>query len=185
MNSLILGGIKSGKSRLAEHLASDSGKSVVLLATASVEQSAGDPEMSARIQRHQKNRARHWTVVEEPLFIGNVICDATANDIVIVDCLTLWLTNLLMQKDNSFLNTESSKLLKALQSTPAQVILVSNETSMGIIPMGELTRRFCDEAGTLHQQLSAVCDQVVLCIAGLPHVLKGIPINGHQQTPGN
>ncbi len=173
MNSLILGGIKSGKTRLAEQQASESGKSVVVIATAAVEHTANDPEMMARIQKHKNSRPQRWKVIEEPISISDVMAGCTDKDIVIVDCLTLWLTNLLMQNDEENLRHQREQLLNTLQASPTDVILVSNETSMGIIPMGELTRRFCDEAGTLHQQLATISDQVTLCVAGLPHLLKG------------
>ena len=172
MNSLILGGIKSGKTRLAERLASESGKAVVVIATASVEYTANDPEMAARIEKHKAVRPQHWRVIEEPIAISEVIRGCTSEEIVIVDCLTLWLTNLLTQNDDDLLNDQRAKLLNTLKLNSTDVILVSNETSMGIIPLGELTRRFCDEAGTLHQQLADVADRVTLCIAGLPHLLK-------------
>lgn len=175
MRTLILGGVKSGKTRLAETLATQSNKSVVVIATASVEHSKDDPEMRQRIKRHQQSRPSHWLVQEEPLFLGAAIEQGGTGDIIIIDCLTLWLTNLLMHSDPSQLDTQRTHLLKSLQTTDAEIVLVSNETSMGIIPMGELTRRYCDEAGRLHQSVAEVCEQVILCVAGLPHYLKGSP----------
>jgi adenosylcobinamide kinase / adenosylcobinamide-phosphate guanylyltransferase len=91
----------------------------------------------------------------------------------LVDCLTLWLTNLLLTDDENLLTNEIQLLLETLPTLQADIILVSNETSMGIVPMGELTRRFCDEAGSLHQQLAVLMDNVILTVAGLPHALKG------------
>jgi adenosylcobinamide kinase/adenosylcobinamide-phosphate guanylyltransferase len=175
MSMLILGGVKSGKTRLAEKLATQSDKSVVVIATASVEHSKDDPEMLQRIERHQQARPSHWPVQEEPLLLGAAIEQRSASDIIIIDCLTLWLTNLLMHSDHSQLDTQRAHLLQSLKTTKAEVVLVSNETSMGIIPMGELTRRFCDEAGLLHQAVAEGCEQVILCVAGLPHYLKGSP----------
>jgi adenosylcobinamide kinase/adenosylcobinamide-phosphate guanylyltransferase len=90
-----------------------------------------------------------------------------------VDCLTLWLTNLLLHPDAELFPRERAALLDALPGLPGAVILVGNETGMGVVPMGELTRRFCDEAGWLHQELAARCDNVLLTVAGLPLTLKG------------
>ena len=181
MNTLILGGVKSGKTRLAEKFATLSGKSVIVVATADTEQSASDPEMQQRIERHRQSRPQHWRVQEEPLNLGTAVDQYNANDIVIVDCLTLWLTNLLMHNDSTQLDArlqaQRSQLLNSLQTTQADIILVSNETSMGIMPLGELTRRFCDEAGLLHQAVAGACSQGILCVAGLPHYLKGSPVD--------
>ena len=181
MNTLILGGVKSGKTRLAEKFATLSGKSVIVIATADTEQSASDPEMQQRIERHRQSRPQHWRVYEEPLSLGTAIEQFGANDVVIIDCLTLWLTNLLMHYDSTQLEiqlkAQRGDLLKSLQTTQADIILVSNETSMGVIPLGELTRRFCDEAGLLHQAVAGVCNRVILSVAGLPHYLKGSPID--------
>jgi len=91
----------------------------------------------------------------------------------LIDCLTLWLTNLLLADDEPLLRDEIEQLLKTLPTLDAEIIMVSNETSMGIVPMGELTRRFCDETGRLHQQLAVLADNVILTVAGLPHPLKG------------
>ena len=92
---------------------------------------------------------------------------------LLVDCLTLWLTNLLCHEDGARLAHERSALLTLLPNLPGRTILVSNETGMGIVPLGELSRRYCDEAGVLHQELAQISDRVTLVVAGLPHVLKG------------
>lgn len=170
MKTLILGGIKSGKSRLAESMAKDAARQVVVIATAT----ADDKEMQQRITRHRQSRPGNWNVVEEPIALAGAIAKHSASDnIVIIDCLTLWLTNLLLRDDADLLRKEIDDLLATLRDTTGNIIMVSNETSMGIIPMGELTRQFCDEAGLLHQQLTAYCDNVTLTVAGLPMVLKG------------
>ncbi len=170
MNTLVLGGIKSGKSRLAESLATDCKMPIVYIATAS----AGDAEMQQRIEHHKKSRPVEWQVVEEPVHLGRMIkLHATEQSCVLVDCLTLWLTNLLMQQNNQLLQQLKTELIESIRQSRGPVILVSNETSMGIVPMGELTRQFCDEAGLLHQELAGLCDNVVLTVAGLPHYLKG------------
>lgn len=167
---LVLGGVKSGKSRLAENLAGSLGIPVTYVATAR----AKDAEMSARIAVHRSRRPPHWRLLEEPLRLAKAIRKAAHPDgAILVDCLTLWLTNLLMDMDETLLSTERTALLDAVREAPGTVVMVSNETNMGVMPLGELTRRFCDEAGTLHQELASLCDRVVLTVAGLPHVLKG------------
>lgn len=169
MKELILGGVRSGKSRLAEERALASGLAVTLIATAS----AGDEEMRRRILHHQSRRPPDWTLVEEPLALAAALrAHAAPERCLLVDCLTLWLTNLLCGDDPQRLEAERDALLAALPELPGHIILVGNETSMGIMPLGELTRRFCDEAGRLHQELARHCDRVVLTVAGLPHILK-------------
>ncbi|MCB2264071.1 MAG: bifunctional adenosylcobinamide kinase/adenosylcobinamide-phosphate guanylyltransferase [Candidatus Thiosymbion ectosymbiont of Robbea hypermnestra] len=181
MKTLILGGVRSGKSRLAERLAVASGRQVVYVATAV----AGDGEMARRIAAHRRHRPEDWLVVEEPLALGRVLADAAAPDrCLIVDCLTLWLTNLLSHGDPSRLKTERTALLAALPSLAGDLVLVGNETNMGIIPLGEISRRYCDEAGLLHQALAARCDRVVFTVAGLPQVLKGPPLEDLGPTSG-
>ncbi len=173
MKTLILGGVRSGKSRLAETLALESGLPVTYIATAI----AGDEEMCARIAAHRTRRAADWIVVEEPRRLAaSLRAHAAADRCVLVDCLTLWLTNLLMAGDDAQLARERDALPSLLPELPGNLILVSNETGLGIAPLGELTRRFCDEAGWLHQQLARCCDRVVLTVAGLPQILKGEPL---------
>ena len=130
--------------------------------------------MRLRIQAHRERRPAEWDLVEVPLALAVALCERAApGRVLIVDCLTLWLTNLLTHPDKTRLEHERSALFEVLPDLPGDLMLVSNETNMGVIPMGELTRRFCDEAGRLHQDLAAVCDRVVLTVAGLPHILKG------------
>ncbi len=168
--TLILGGVKSGKSRLAEQRAINSKLAVCYVATAR----ADDSEMQQRIALHQQQRPAHWTTIEVPLNLAAALQQQdSADKCILVDCLTLWLTNLLLSDDENLLTNEIQRLLETLPTLQADIILVSNETSMGIVPMGELTRRFCDEAGRLHQQLAALMDNVILTVAGLPHALKG------------
>ena len=168
--TLILGGVKSGKSRLAEQRAIKSKLAVCYVATAR----ADDSEMQQRIALHQQQRPAHWTTIEVPLNLAAALQQQdSADKCILVDCLTLWLTNLLLSDDENLLTNEIQRLLETLPTLQADIILVSNETSMGIVPMGELTRRFCDEAGSLHQQLAVLMDNVILTVAGLPHALKG------------
>lgn len=173
MKTLILGGVRSGKSRLAERLAGESGLPVTYIATATA--TAKDDAMQARIAAHRTRRPADWSVVEEPCALAATLQSHAAPDrCLLVDCLTLWLTNLLMAEDSSLLERERAALLDTLPALPGRVILVSNETNMGVMPLGELTRRYCDEAGLLHQALAQCCDRVILTVAGLPHVLKGV-----------
>lgn len=170
MRELILGGVRSGKSRLAEQHAQTTGLPVTYLATATVQ----DDEMRARVAHHQAQRPGHWQLVEEPLALAAALQrHAAENHCVLVDCLTLWLTNLLCAQNEVLLQQEVAALLEVLPGLPGQIILVSNETGMGIVPLGELTRRYCDEAGRLHQAVAQCCERVILTVAGLPFNLKG------------
>ncbi len=170
LKTLILGGVRSGKSRLAERMARDSNASVIYIATAT----AKDAEMRKRIAAHQTRRPAHWQLIEEPCRLAFALKKhAAPRHCLLVDCLTLWLTNLLTAKDAALFESERAELLSTLPTLPGHIILVSNETNMGVIPLGELSRRFCDEAGRLHQDLASICDRVILTVAGLPHVLKG------------
>lgn len=167
---LILGGARSGKSALAERLAAESGLAVVYIATAT----AGDTEMAERIAHHQARRPAGWGLVEEPLRLAAALQDAASPDrCLLVDCLTLWLNNLLAAEDKTLFRRERAALLETLPTLPGRVLLVSNEVGMGIVPLGELSRRFCDEAGRLHQDLAQICERVVFVAAGLPLILKG------------
>ncbi|MHB8536298.1 MAG: bifunctional adenosylcobinamide kinase/adenosylcobinamide-phosphate guanylyltransferase [Sulfuricaulis sp.] len=170
MKELILGGVRSGKSRLAERYAAASGLDVIYVATAT----AADDEMRARITEHRRRRPPSWTVIEEPRALAAVLRAHAAPDrCLLVDCLTLWLTHLLGHGSDTIFSDERRALLEQLPHLPGRIILVSNETGLGVVPLGALTRRFCDEAGWLHQEIARVCDRVVLTVAGLPHVLKG------------
>lgn len=175
MIELILGGVKSGKSKLAEQHASDSGLDVIYIATAQKEfNGMTDQSMLDRIAQHEQQRPDHWLLIEEPLMLADVLKENAANNqCLLVDCLTLWLTNLLLNDDPLLLQTEIDKLIATLLTLKSTIIFVSNETSMGIIPESKLARQFCDEAGVLHQKLASLSDRVILTVAGLPHVLKG------------
>lgn len=170
MHSLILGGARSGKSALAERLARDGGREVVYIATAQ----ARDAEMTQRIAHHRAQRPAHWACVEEPLALAAALqTHARADRCVLVDCLTLWLSNLLGDADPQRFAREREALLAVLPELPGEVLLVSNEVGLGVVPLGELSRRFVDEAGRLHQALGAHCARVIFVAAGLPLVLKG------------
>ena len=170
MKQLILGGARSGKSRLAQERASACGKEVIYIATATAGE---DSSMAQRIERHRQNRPQAWQVVEEPLYLADQIASqASPERVILVDCLTLWLTNLLL-KDRQLMAQQVAQLEQQLPEIPGQLILVSNEVGMGIVPMGELSRTFQDETGLLHQRLAQLCDRVTLTVAGLPLELKG------------
>jgi adenosylcobinamide kinase/adenosylcobinamide-phosphate guanylyltransferase len=169
MRELVLGGARSGKSRYAEQCAQASGLPVCVVVTAQ----AGDAEMAARIAHHQALRPPHWRVVESPFQLAATLFEqARDGQCLIVDCLTLWLTNLLCQTPEQ-IETERTALLACLPKLPGTTLLVSNETGMGVVPLGELTRRFVDEAGWLNQAVAQICERVTLVAAGLPLVLKG------------
>jgi adenosylcobinamide kinase/adenosylcobinamide-phosphate guanylyltransferase len=173
MKELILGGVRSGKSRLAERHARESALDVVYIATATA-YAGDDVEMQQRIRLHREARPAHWHVVEEPYGLARTLhAHAAADRCLLVDCLTLWLTNLLCAQDASLFACERDALLEALPRLPGHIILVSNETGLGVVPLGELTRRFVDESGRLHQELAQRCDRVIFTIAGLTHLLKG------------
>ena len=170
MRTLILGGARSGKSALAERLAASSGHDVVYIATAQ----AYDAEMAARIAHHRARRPAHWSSVEEPLVLADVLrAQVRPGRCVVVDCLTLWLSNVLGEADPSRFEHERAALLDVFPSLTGQVVLVSNEVGLGVVPLGELTRRFVDEAGRLHQALASQCERVLLVAAGMPLALKG------------
>lgn len=170
MLQLILGGARSGKSRLAEQTAINTQLAVTYVATAQ----ALDPEMQSRIEHHQNQRPAHWSLIEEPLFLAKTLQKIDRpNQIILVDCLTLWLTNLLLLDDQNVQELECEQLIDVLPKLQSEIILVSNETGLGVVPLGEISRRFVDEAGRLHQVLGQIADKVVFCVAGFPMILKG------------
>jgi len=170
LRQLILGGARSGKSRLAEQRATDSGCPVALVVTM---RPGDDPELQARIARHQADRPAGWRVVEAPTGLAAALAPLlTDGHCVLVDCLTLWLTNLLLAGDEAALERELEALYRLVEEGDGALILVSNEVGWGIVPMGELSRRFQDRAGWLHQRLALLCDRVTLCVAGLPMEVK-------------
>ncbi len=172
MKQLILGGVRSGKSRLAEARARASARQVIYVATAI---DTGDAEMDARIRQHRVRRPTEWITVEEPFELGSVLLANAAHDrCLLVECLTLWLTNLLCARPERFDN-ERRSLCDAVAQISGNLILVGNESGLGIVPLGELSRRFLDASGELHQALAMLCDRVTLTVAGLPFDLKGGP----------
>jgi adenosylcobinamide kinase/adenosylcobinamide-phosphate guanylyltransferase len=166
MLELILGGARSGKSRLAEARAKEGGLPVTYIATGQ----ALDEEMAARIAHHQSRRPQEWPTVEVPLRLAAALANEAAPDrCLLVDCLTLWLSNLLLAGAEG---EEVPALLEALPALPGRVILVSNEVGWGVVPANALARRFTDEQGRLNQRVAALCDRVSLTVAGLAVELK-------------
>ncbi len=169
--TLVLGGIRSGKSALAEKLAQEKDGPVVYVATATI----GDVEMQERVRLHRLQRPSQWWLEEEPLALGSVLRrKALMNPVpnLLIDCMSLWVSNLLHAGDDVF-NRERDGFLTSLVRYPGEVVIVSNEVGLGIIGMDPLTRRFADELGWLNQALAKRCDKVVLSIAGIAQTLKG------------
>jgi len=171
---LILGGARSGKSAYAEKLATDSGQPVTYIATAQVY----DVEFGQRVEHHKVRRPAHWKTVEQPFNLGATLqAHAKANEVVIVDCLTLWLAQCICpdcdRPENLSWQHERSALLETLPTLAGTVLLVSNEVGMGIVPLGEINRQFQDEQGRLNQAIAQLADKVSFIAAGLPLTLKG------------
>lgn len=163
---LITGGARSGKSAIAEARALAFGPRAVYIATAE----ASDPEMAARIDTHQARRGPEWTTHAEPLDLVGAL-NATDGRPRLVDCLTLWLSNLMLA--DAAVEAEIARLEQALEQARAPVVLVANEVGSGIVPDNALARRFRDLQGQLNQRLAARADRVVLVVAGLPLFVKG------------
>jgi adenosylcobinamide kinase/adenosylcobinamide-phosphate guanylyltransferase len=170
---LVLGGCRSGKSRFAQALAERLGKRKTFVATAE----PFDDEMRERIARHRAARGPEWHAVEAPVALAGAIRDETAKaDVVLVDCLTVWLGNLLCPEHQPprWRDEAIPSLLDQLRRRRGHVVVVSNEVGLGIVPDNALARRFRDEQGRLNQQVAAIADCVVFVAAGLPLVLKGV-----------
>lgn len=163
--TLILGGARSGKTTHALRLAEASTGGLVMIATAQ----ALDDEMAERIARHQAERGRRWRTLEAPLDLVGALAEVRPGETAVVDCLTLWVSNLMFAERD--IEGETRGLIAALAGR--DVILVSNEVGLGIVPDNALARRFRDEAGRLNQRIAAAADRVLFIAAGLPMVLKG------------
>lgn len=160
---LILGGARSGKSAYAEKIVEDLGGGTYL-ATSRV----WDAEMAERVQTHQARRNELWATIEEPIHIHPLI--KATDKPMLVDCLTLWLSNLMEEECN--IDVETNKLCAALSAANQDVVLVSNEVGLGIVPDNALARRFRDHAGKLNQAVAQIADRVVFIAAGLPLTMK-------------
>ena len=166
--TLIVGGARSGKSSLAERLAKTS-EQVTYIATAT----AFDQEMAKRISLHQQQRPKNWPVLECPLLLCEALTQLSGSgQTVLVDCLTLWLNNQLYHDPQQDFVLLRQQLADAVRQFEGQLILVSNEVGMGLVPLGELNRIFVDQQGWLNQQLATLCDEVIFVAAGLPLYLK-------------
>lgn len=174
---LILGGARSGKSSYAESLAKEAARTPFAALHYVATATAIDDEMHARIAHHRARRTTKWIEHEVPLALADHFAFFQQDDVVLVDCLTLWLNNVLFAHQSALSPTvieeQVEQLLSALRQTRAKVILVSNEVGMGVVPMGELTRLFVDHAGWMNQKVAALADTVTFVVAGLPQRLKG------------
>jgi adenosylcobinamide kinase/adenosylcobinamide-phosphate guanylyltransferase len=166
--TLVLGGARSGKSRYAESLITAAKPPWTYIATAE----AGDEEMAARINMHRERRGSCWRTIEAPREIAAALAEYETTS-VLVDCLTLWLSNLMLA--HADIDREIGRLQKALLAMKAPVVLVANEVGLGIVPEHPLGRQFRDWQGLLNQRLAAQADRVILTVAGLPLVIKGGP----------
>lgn len=166
--ALILGGARSGKSRFAERLAQSRGQRLVYMATAE----AHDDEMTERIARHRADRGPDWQTIEVPIDLPATIARASGlGTVILVDCLTLWLSNMMLADRQIAAATDD--LLTALAEAPGPVLMVANEVGLGIVPENALARRFRDEAGRMNQRVAAHVPHVAFISAGLPMWLKG------------
>jgi len=171
MIELVLGGARSGKSCYAEGVAKASNKPVIYIATSEVR----DNEMAQRVAIHQSQRPIEWLVIEEPFALANQLQEnSRVDNCILVDCLTLWLSNCLFGETQISWDDYKQQLLTTLTKLPGQVILVSNEVGCGIVPMGEMSRQFVDQAGWLHQAIAALVPKVTLVTAGIPMHIKDI-----------
>lgn len=172
MIELIIGGARSGKSSYALSVAESHAATLHFIATAQ----PADEEMAARIERHQRQRGARWNLIEEARYLSPLTENFTEHDVLIVDCLTLWLSNWLcsdtpQQWTKEWLK-EKRDFQSGLQRSPAHWLLISNEVGMGVIPSNRLGRQFIDESGWLHQELAQIADRVTKVMYGIPQILK-------------
>lgn len=179
--TLVLGGVRAGKSRYAQRLA-QAGQRVLFVATAE----AGDQEMAARIQAHRAERLAHWDTLEEPRDLVAALTPRLPDyDTVLLDCLTLWVSNLLLSpsdagQDRPDIAAEATRLLRLYEDGDVSWIVVSNEVGLGVIPANELARRYADALGRVNQVFAAAADDVILMVAGVPVNLRDL---GSGQVP--
>ena len=167
--TLIIGGVRSGKSRYAESLLVNSPLEVVYIATAK----ADDDEMVKRIADHKAHRPSYWKLIEEPYALAKTLSENDSPDkIFLIECLTLWITQLLCLEDEARMNQELDDLLALLPTLQASLLFVSNEVGLGIIPLDKISRLYVDIAGKFNQEIAAKVDEVVFIIAGIPQRIK-------------
>ena len=168
---LVLGGVRSGKSRYAQEFA-ERGKRVAFLATGQ----ACDDEMRDRIARHRAERPAGWTTIEAPLALEDALaqCGDGQFDTIVIDCLTIWTANLMEHEasDSDRVLAHADRLARLLRSVPASVVLVSNEVGGGIVPENEMARLYRDLLGGMNQRIAAAADEVILMVAGCPLIIK-------------
>lgn len=179
MLHFVLGGARSGKSRFAENLAKQfesQGKTVFYVATATTQytdengQTSVNQEMLQRIEIHQSDRPSHWKTIESPIHLSQTLQSLDSqNHCILIDCLTLWSLNLL---EAGLMQSEKQNLMACLATLSAEVIMVSNEVGMGIVPLGEFTRQYVDELGWLHQEVAAAAHSMTFMVAGQPITVK-------------
>jgi adenosylcobinamide kinase/adenosylcobinamide-phosphate guanylyltransferase len=165
--TLVLGGAASGKSVFAESLVQDAGLRQIYVATSQVY----DEEMAQKVMQHRDQRGDNWTTIEEPIAVADALNVATKDAVVLIDCATLWLTNLILGDHD--VAQQTGALLDAIDACPAPIVIVSNEVGQGIVPDNALSRQFRNAQGKLNQDIAAKADLVVAVMAGLPMVLKG------------
>ena len=170
--TLVIGGCRSGKSTYALQTAENqNGDKKIFIATCLPQ----DEEMAQRVDRHQKERGQHWTTIEEPLYLAEVISEHGPNaDVMLIDCLTLWVSNLLMKTaDENKWEEIVSKLINALKTAACPLVVVSNEVGTGIVPENKLARQYRDIIGFVNQAVAKIAGKVVWMVAGIPVVVKG------------
>jgi adenosylcobinamide kinase / adenosylcobinamide-phosphate guanylyltransferase len=167
----VIGGCRSGKSSHALELAENISGKRIFLATCI----PYDDEMKERVSNHQQVRSRDWITIEEPVDLSDAIMEnAATSGVVLVDCLTLWISNLMMKNiSQEEMVQEVRQLTRSIQDAPCSVILVSNEVGSGIVPENPLARAFRDSAGMVNQNVAAVANKVIWMVAGIPVVIKG------------
>lgn len=167
--TFVVGGVRSGKSSFALRLAEKNFRRPLFIATAE----AFDSEMADRITRHRKERSKHWKCIEEPLDIAKAISAPADCDGILLDCLTVWLGNIVTKESDKDFIRRKKALLKALQSTKKDIIIVANEVGLGVVPESELGRKFRDLAGWLNQDIAKIADTVFSVTVGIPLKIKG------------
>jgi len=166
---LVTGGARSGKSRYAEERAAELGTRLLYVATAE----AKDEEMTQRIAEHKRRRDDEWTTIEEAVQLAEVLlAQRGRTDCALVDCLTLWLSNLLLRRDTKYAEEKVEELLKILPLLDFHIVLVTNEVGLGIVPDNPLARQFRDLTGWTNQRIAAIANEVVLTVAGIPMIVK-------------
>ncbi len=175
--TLITGGIRSGKSRYALSLTQKMNGQKIFIATAQ----AFDESMSVKIKKHQEERGEGFTTIEEPIYLAKAMSALhQESDVILIDCLTLWVNNLLyyFKEDTGKIRQQFDLFLDVLANPPRQIVIVTNEIGLGVTPENELTRKFIDELGFINQRVAQLSDEVIMMIAGLPQFIKGV--NRHE-----